>query len=519
YMRFFTSGAAVLDGDGTEDLSGVDGGNLVAHWLLNDTIGSTAVNDDNPGTLDGSIIDSADGLINVNIVTADGKVGTASFDLDGQYCVSVGDAAGLSFTDDTDDEPFSIACWANVTNAGVQQVLLSKWQDESTAAEYRLRLDENRKLQLHLSDTSTNLASDRVAQWKLNETAANTEVHDDVAVGVYPDPHDGISTANAATLTATGKTNMTPCFDFDGQYAVEVADAAALSFGDATNDSPFSISAWVFVTYTDNIQRILTKWDSTTASPKYEWMLYLDSSEKLGLFLIDIATGDGKRLSDVSLTTGWHFVAATYDGSGGAAAGSGITLYVDGTVEASTATGFVSYVAMHNTTTKVVIGSSTEFDGNLGNYFADKIDNVTLFDIELTSANVSSLYNSGEGTEVLSGDKISSISDSSLELDWHFLVCTYDAVDNGSATAADGIILYVDGVAVASTASNNANYTAMQDGAEELRIGAQRGTGDAANEKFWADKIDEVSLFKAVLTPTQIASLFTSASYEIETPY
>ncbi len=520
-IRFFTDDTPVLDGVGTETLTAVDGGNLVAHWLLNDTLGPTAINDDNPGTLDGSIIDSADSAIDASTVTATGKVGAGSFDLDGQYCVSVADAAGLSFTDNTDDEAFSLVCWVNITAAGSPQVLLSKWQDESTEAEYRFRLDENRKLQLHLSDTSANLSSDRVAQWKLNESAANTEVHDDTTAGAYPDPHDGVSTANTSTLTATGKTNMTPCFDFDGQYAVEIADAADLSFGNGTVDSPFSISAWVFVqTGTGLTQMILTKWDTAT---KGEWALTIDASDSLRLVLRDESASAGTntvRYSNDALTSGWHFVAATYTGqsTAGATAADLITLYIDGSSVSATSINNASYDAMENLTAKVAIGAYY-LSGSLSLYYQDKIDNVVVFDIEITASDVSALYNSGAGSESMISYEISSISDAAVDLGWHFLCSSYDATDNGSATAADGIIFYVDGVVVASTAANDANYGAMQDGGEEVRIGAQRGTGDVANEVFCADKIDEVSMFKDVLTPTEVASLYSTTPYEIETPY
>ena len=500
-IRFFTDSAQVLDGAGTEDLSGVDGGALVAHWLLNEIDGTNVENADNPGTHDGTA--SAD----ISSLTVTGKVGTGAFDLDNQYNVTIPDNSVFSF-DDSGSNPFSLVCWGNVTDKGAVQVLLSKW-DETTGSvknEWRLSLNSDRKLQLHLSDTSVNLDSDRVAQWKLNDDAGTTAVDDDVASV----PHDGVASANTNTLTATGQIGK--CFDFGGSAFVTVTDHAALSFGNGTVDSPFSIAAWAFVTVTGNVQTILSKKDTDGK----EWDFNL-TSEKLRFILTDQSvTKSVIRESDDTLTPGWHFVVGTYPGQSteGATAANLIKLYVDGSLVNSTATNNASYDAMESLTQNVLISARNPTSPT--NFFADKIDNVVLFDIELTLANIQALYNSGDGTETTGTAKVFVISDDVIDLGWHFFVSTYDST--GGSTAADGIILYVDGAVVSSTATNDATYTAMQNGASLVRIGAQESTGGAAS-RYWNDKIDEVSVFSDVLTPTEVASLYSTTPFELTTSY
>ncbi|MCK5610270.1 hypothetical protein KAR91_50825 [Candidatus Pacearchaeota archaeon] len=511
YARFFTDNDRVLDGVGTEDLSGVDGGNLVAHWLLNEDLGVTVVNDDNAGTLDGTA--GAD----ASILHATGKVGTGCFDFDEQWNVNMGDDAALSFTDDTDDEEFSLVCWAYVTQQSSIQNLISKW-DETTGAiamEYRLSLNNERKLQIHLADTSVDLTADMLAQWYLNDTDADKvvdEVNTTYTGALTPSDCDDVTTAGLAA--------MTPCFDFGGAEAVEVADAASLSFGDGTDDSPFSISAWVYVS-DGTFQTILSKHDGTTGSEAREWMFFLDSSERANLRIYDDSVSTYQAVLTDPISVGWHFVVGTYNGVGGTLARNGIEVYVDGELatKARQVSGGV-YVAMENTATQVAIGAAYGTGGTLTFFWEDKIDNVILFDAEISAASVSALYNGGDGREVLTSTatEISTISDDVIDIGWHFFVSTYDATDNASATAANGIILYVDGVAVDVTATNDAGYVAMQDSGGAFRIGAQESIGGAA-EKFWADKIDEVSLFKDVLTPTEVASLYSTTPYEIETPY
>lgn len=502
YCRFYKDRGQIQGGAGTEDISDLD--NITAHWLLNETVGNAVVDDG--ATHDGTLADSVD----ASTVSTTGKVGTGCFDLDGQYCVEVADADTLSFTDNSNDKAFSIACWGFVTQQGNIQVLVSKWRDSGTTREWRFSLSKDRELQLHLADTSVDLSANTVAHWKLNEDAATKTVLDDTA-----NNHDGATQVdNTADLTATGK--ISKCLNFGGTDAVVLdADSADHSFGNGTDDSAFSISAWVYVTTTGTQRHILAKWDETTAR---EWQFGINPSEKIQMTFADQSTGvPAYAISDDVLSTGWHFLVMTYDGTGGTTAANGILLYVDGYVVASTATNHASYTAMENTATKVAIGGRFT-GGTIGEEYPDKIDNVALFDKVLTSDEILNLWNSGDGTENLTGVVISSVADTPLTLGWHFLVVTYSAPAT-QAAAADGIIFYVDSVAVDSTAVNSATYTAMQNGAEELRIGSQRNSGDTDNENYWGDKIDEVSIFSDVLTPTEVASLYSDTPYEIPSDY
>ncbi len=509
YMRFFTNGAPVLDGIGTDDLSGVDGGALVAHWKLDEEEeNTTVVNDDDAGTYDGTA------TANTGILHEVGKVGSGCFDLDGQYTVEIADAAAFSFTDNSNDTAFSIVCWGFVTQQSSDvQNLLSKWRDQDTAKEWRFSLSSEKKLQLHLADTQADLSGDRVAQWKLNEAAADKIVLDDTA-----NNHDGLTqTDNTTVLSETGK--IETCLNFGAADAVVItSDAATLSFDDSvTLANPFSIAAWVYVTEVADYQKILTKWETTNDT---EWSLQLEPDQRLTFILNDQDVYKNALIvTNTALSIGWHFVVGTYNGVGGASASAGLNLYVDGdlltTVTRNTQVG---YAAMEDTTTKVVIGASYSAVPALQHFFGDKIDNVVLFDVELTQANILTLYNSGAGTETMPTREISAVADTALLDGWHFLACTYSAPADETA-AADGIILYVDGVAVDSTATNDADYTAMQGAGEAIRIGSQNNSADNADEKFWGDKIDEISVFGDVLTPTEVASLYSTSPYEIETPY
>lgn len=571
YIRFCMDRGQILIGVGTEDLSDVD--NLLAHWKLNEEEDTNVVNDGNPGTYDGTA--TADAII----LHADGKVGTGCFDLDGQYTVEIDHHADFSFTTGTDDKPFSIVCWAYVTQQETVQVLLSKWQDESTEKEWRFSLSNDRKLQLHLADTQADL-SNVVCQWKLNDNADNTNVIssaptykidgfndgiDTVTItgdgdlsSSFPNgseftiadsaanngqysvvstnyaagdfvitiaaasltdnntagtptvaPHAGVAPVNTDTFDATGKING--CLDFGGNKVVVIDDSDDFSFGNGAVDSVFSISVWIYVTASTGLQDIISKNDDDVAK---EWRLYLSRTGQIYFVLYDDVTGTyiQQKTTD-ALVTGWHHIVATYNAT---EANTGMKIYIDNIAVGITATTSGGYVAMDNTATKVLIGAKY-IRGEQGNYFADKIDNVILFNIELTQSQISTMWNSGNGTEDMPQYEISATAEDALSLGWHFLACTYSAPDE--SVAAHGIILYVDGAAVDSTKTEDETYETMRDGGEEVWIGSQRASGDAANENFWGDKIDEVSIFKDVLIPAEIASLYSTAPYEIESNY
>ncbi|KKM24756.1 hypothetical protein LCGC14_1601940, partial [marine sediment metagenome] len=221
--------------------------------------------------------------------------------------------------------------------------------------------------------------------------------------------------------------------------------------------------------------------------------------------------------SDAALALGWNHLVGTYDSTGGTTAANGITLYENNIKVAQTTSNNGSYVAMENTAADVGLGSWAD-DNSL--FLGDKLDNVILFDIELSTANVSALYNSGEGTENLgsAGGEVFAITNAAMTEGWHFVAATYSAPAD-STLAGNGIILYIDGAVASTTITNDSGYVAMQNGAEELRIGSQRNTGDSANEKFFEDGIDEVSIFSDVLTATEVASLYLAIPYSITSPF
>ncbi|MHC4121931.1 MAG: LamG-like jellyroll fold domain-containing protein [Planctomycetota bacterium] len=232
------------------------------------------------------------------------------------------------------------------------------------------------------------LSANLTAHWKLNETAASTAVDNAEGTAAL----DGTASTNASNITATGVTST--CFDFDGQHYVTVSDNAATSFGDGSNDSAFSIAAWVYVpSNASGINTIISKFNTSNI----EWYLYI-SGNRLGFLIYDQTASAGARASSsANITADWYFVVGTYDGRGGTTAANGMNVYVDGVKNTVSQTNNANYVAMESLAADVIIGATHTGASNL---YSDKIDNVAIFDKELTSTEVASLYTEGVAYEI-----------------------------------------------------------------------------------------------------------------------
>ena len=242
YFRFYRDRGQILTGAGVEDLSSLD--NIVAHWLLNDDLAGTGVLDDDGDTHPGTATANTENLHRT------GKVGTGCFDLDGQFNVTVADAAALSF-DDSGSNPFSIAAWGFVTQQDDIQALLSKW-DETTGAvanEWRLSLNNERKLQLHLADTSTDLSGDVVVQWKLNDDAADTNVISSLPQYTI----DAVSTGSN-TFTITGDGDLSASFPNSSEFTVD---------GSTGNDGQYVVVSTTFAGDPDFVITVASVTNST----------------------------------------------------------------------------------------------------------------------------------------------------------------------------------------------------------------------------------------------------------------
>ena len=186
---------------------------------------------------------------------------------------------------------------------------------------------------------------------------------------------------NGSESNVNKQSNYSMDFDGSSQY-VDLGDDDIFSFGNSTNDSPFSISAWIYMDSTTNF-RILAKYDA----PNYEYQFDVGGSSNLRFFIFD-GTSYRARIGSTLSINQWYHVVATYNGVGGTNAENGIKIYVDGVEITGTTSSNGSYTAMHNTTAPVYIGRIAS------SYANGKIDGVSIFNYELSSSQITTLYGS-----------------------------------------------------------------------------------------------------------------------------
>ena len=171
--------------------------------------------------------------------------------------------------------------------------------------------------------------------------------------------------------------------DFDG-----VNDYVDL--GNIHNDTVFTVSAWIKRDRIDGTysEGVVGKWATTIDDDKH-WLLY--STQVSHTFIIN-QTNNTKIIcaGPASISSNqWYHLAATLDGTN-------IKLYVDGSlVDTQTYDGTIKINA---TNTKIGV-----FSDSNNNFFEGKIADVRYYDTDLTSTDISDIYNGTNITTNLVG--------------------------------------------------------------------------------------------------------------------
>jgi len=179
--------------------------------------------------------------------------------------------------------------------------------------------------------------------------------------------------------------------EFDGvDDYVDLGDSNDFSFGDGSTDSAFSVSAWVYPTTLGNF--IIA---AKSASGINEWNFYSYADNQFGIVLYDDSAGSyiGRKSATTQPINNWYHIVATYSGNGGS---DGINIYVNGSIINLSNVQSGSYTAMENTTAPLKLGTFA----SLAWWATGNIDEVAIFDSELTSGNVTTIYNSGVPNDI-----------------------------------------------------------------------------------------------------------------------
>ncbi len=175
---------------------------------------------------------------------------------------------------------------------------------------------------------------------------------------------------------------------------INCGDSDVLSFGDGSNDSPFSISLWFNLSTLTTPSCLLCK---QTSSSNGEYKIYISTAGKI---YIELANNGGEAngargiISNSTISINqWYNIIFTYDGTGGSSAYDGMNLYINNSLDSSTDFSYLSYTAMNNTTADFVIGDLITGSSNTYD-FTGKMSELAVFDYALSSTQISTLYGS-----------------------------------------------------------------------------------------------------------------------------
>lgn len=227
------------------------------------------------------------------------------------------------------------------------------------------------------SIASAALADNLVSYWKLDESSGNAT-----------DSHSSNTLTNNNTATySTGKINNAVYLASASSQSLSITDNASLSI---TGD--LSISGWFYFTsFSANGRKLVNKWN--------------DTGNQRG-FIFDNSDASGDTLRLVLSTNGVNFPLVT---ATGAALSVDTWYHLAVTFKAST--GVVSFYKNGSLLFAPTISANSIFDNTADFYigngvnaaptdpFNGRVDEVGIWSRELTSGEITTLYNGGAGNQ------------------------------------------------------------------------------------------------------------------------
>ena len=186
---------------------------------------------------------------------------------------------------------------------------------------------------------------------------------------------------------ATTHTARAVSFDGSNDY-VTIPDTNDFSFGDGSNDSPFSVSAWIKM---DTASRYTIASKGASDGGDFEWMI-ANTGTNLDFYIWDESTNGSRYVNVAGATLApfvgrWTHVVVTYDGSGNR---SGMKIYLNAESQTLGGADDGSYTAMENLGGALTINKERTFYGD------GLMNSFRIYSAELTLAQIKEIYEAPE---------------------------------------------------------------------------------------------------------------------------
>ena len=186
---------------------------------------------------------------------------------------------------------------------------------------------------------------------------------------------------------------------FDGVSShIDITQHADFEFGDGSDDTPFSVSAWVYMNDISDGFPIVSKYQSNSVR---EWNFRVNHSDQdLNFFTYDESANAyiGRKYEGATMASyvgKWVHLVGTYSGN---EENSGFSLYINGEAVDDDNFSGGSYTAMENNLDgKVYIGK----DGSNSKFANGAVTEVSIWGTALSQAEINELYNDGKAIDCL----------------------------------------------------------------------------------------------------------------------
>lgn len=151
--------------------------------------------------------------------------------------------------------------------------------------------------------------------------------------------------------------------------------------------SAFSISAWIKRGSTGVNDTIVSKMESSGNFRGY--LVYISSTNVVKFVLRNVNLSSNRLFIDSTTTitdTDWHHILVTYDGSSSV---SGVKIYIDGVSDTVTTAGTLSATTLNSSPFNIGARNSNSL------FATATIDEVAIFNSELSQSDVSAIYGVG----------------------------------------------------------------------------------------------------------------------------
>jgi len=239
-----------------------------------------------------------------------------------------------------------------------------------------------------------------VSWWKLDASDTYDSSTGNWTIEDHAGSNDGTSSgmtqANLVQSDLSFKTSISPfALDFDGANDfVTMGSPLDLRFN---RSDAFSFSAWVNVSATANNTIISNQ---LAPSTNYRGYYFAVQSNKLNTIFRSTLSDRLIFNGATNRSSGWNHVVFTYDGTSTTSSGK---FYINGSAETTTGSGTLTATA--ESTDTVYLGCRSNAD----NFFNGSLSNVSIWNTDLTSAQVSEIYSEGIPQNLSNHSAVSSL--------------------------------------------------------------------------------------------------------------